>query len=211
MKKILLLGDSIRIHYGKYVKMALEGEAEVFYPEINCRFASFLYRNLYIWQNELGLDDSVDAVHWNAGLWDVLVMPDGETFTPPEVYRYYLDRICRTLRAMYPKAEIIFATSTSVVEAGYNFYKRFNRDIREYNAIAMDVAASHCFRINDLYGLTENIPSEYRSDMTHFNTAGGAALLTGRVVSALEEALDIRGREVDFESFFAKETNIVGI
>ena len=38
MKKIILLGDSIRMGYDKYTKMALEGVAEVFSPEENCRF-----------------------------------------------------------------------------------------------------------------------------------------------------------------------------
>ena len=32
MKKIVLIGDSIRMGYDKYVKMALEGVAEVYYP-----------------------------------------------------------------------------------------------------------------------------------------------------------------------------------
>lgn len=109
MKKVLLLGDSIRIHYGRYVKMALEDVAEVVFPEDNCRFAAYLLRYLHMIHDRLGLDENLDAVHWNAGLWDLLIMPDGESLTPPEVYRYYLDRICRNLRTMYPKAEIIFA------------------------------------------------------------------------------------------------------
>ena len=39
MKKILLLGDSIRIGYGKYVSMAFEGQAQVYAPTDNCRFS----------------------------------------------------------------------------------------------------------------------------------------------------------------------------
>ena len=211
MKKILLLGDSIRIHYGPYVKMALEGEAEVFYPEENSRFTSYLLRHLYKWRTELGLDESLDAVHWNAGLWDLLIMPDGESLTPPEVYRYYLERISRAMREIFPQAEIIFATSTAVIEEGQEFYKRYNWQIREYNAIAREVAQAHGFKINDLYALTENTPPEYRSDITHFNTAGGAKMLTEQVVRTLEKALGIRGRELDFDRLFTKETNIIGV
>lgn len=211
MKKILLLGDSIRIHYGKYVKQALEGVAEVYYPEDNSRFAEYLLRYLYAWQTELGLDENLDAVHWNAGLWDALVMPDGMPLTPPDYYRYYLNRISQTLRALYPRADIIFATSTAVIENEKGDYKRYNRQIRQYNDIGREVALTHGFRINDLYDLTENVPLDFRSDITHFNTPNGAKLLTEQVVSVLEDTLDIRGKELDFNQFFSKETHIVGI
>ena len=39
MKKVLLLGDSIRMGYDKYVTEQLAGEAEVLFPSENCRFA----------------------------------------------------------------------------------------------------------------------------------------------------------------------------
>ena len=211
MKKVLLLGDSIRIHYGRYVKMALEDVAEVVFPEDNCRFAAYLLRYLHLIHDRLGLDENLDAVHWNAGLWDLLIMPDGESLTPPEVYRYYLDRICRNLRTMYPKAEIIFATSTAVIEERQSVYKRYNSQIREYNAIGAEVARSYGFHIHDLYGITENVPEDCHSDITHFNTPAGAKLLTDQVVKTLETALDIRAKELDFDMLFRKETNITGI
>lgn len=44
MKKIVLLGDSIRMGYDKYVRKSLEGSAEVFYPAENCRFTFYLLR-----------------------------------------------------------------------------------------------------------------------------------------------------------------------
>ncbi len=39
MKKVLLIGDSIRMGYDKYVKDALNEVAEVYYPTENCRFS----------------------------------------------------------------------------------------------------------------------------------------------------------------------------
>ena len=42
MKKIVLIGDSIRMGYDKYVKDALSGVAEVYYPEENCKFAEYV-------------------------------------------------------------------------------------------------------------------------------------------------------------------------
>ena len=38
MKKIALLGDSIRLGYEKYVKDSLEGVAEVYSPKDNCKY-----------------------------------------------------------------------------------------------------------------------------------------------------------------------------
>ena len=40
MKKILLIGDSISAWYKKLVRVAFEGQAEVYFPAENCRFAS---------------------------------------------------------------------------------------------------------------------------------------------------------------------------
>ena len=71
---MLLLGNSIRRGYDKYVKEALKDCCEVYYPLENCRFIQYMLRNLHEWKNELGLDDDVDVIHWNAGLWDTLVL-----------------------------------------------------------------------------------------------------------------------------------------
>ena len=83
MKKVLLIGDSIRQGYDKYVKKALADSCEVYYPNENCRFAQFVLRHLSDWKREFNLGDDVDAVHWNTGLWDTLVQYDDGCLTPP--------------------------------------------------------------------------------------------------------------------------------
>ena len=67
MKRVLLIGDSIRMGYDQYVKLALEGSAEVWYPEENCRFTQYVLRYLHEWVEKSG--GEVDCLHWNAGLW----------------------------------------------------------------------------------------------------------------------------------------------
>ena len=52
MKKVLLLGDSIRMGYCKYVKMAFDGSAEIVYPEDCCRFSAYTLRYLGTWKAE---------------------------------------------------------------------------------------------------------------------------------------------------------------
>ena len=72
MKKVVLLGDSIRMGYGSYVKKAFElaGTAQVFFPGENCRFSGYVLRNVGPWKAEMACGSDVDLVHWNAGLWD---------------------------------------------------------------------------------------------------------------------------------------------
>ena len=102
MKKVLLIGDSIRQGYDKYVKQALSDSCEVYFPKDNCRFAQFVLRHLSDWKRVLDLGDDVDAVHWNAGLWDTLVQYEDGCLTPPEVYEAFIDRICRRIRVLFP-------------------------------------------------------------------------------------------------------------
>ena len=86
MKKIVLLGDSIRMGYDKYVKMALDGVAEVYYPKDNCRFTQYVLRYIHAWVEESGFGEDTDLVHWNVGLWDVAQVLGDEPITPIEVY-----------------------------------------------------------------------------------------------------------------------------
>ena len=212
MKKVVLLGDSIRQGYEKYVKLAFEGRVQIYSPQDCCRFSSYLLRCLTQWKVEMDCGNDVDLVHWNAGLWDCLLMPDGERHTDIEVYGKYLQRIHTVLKRIFPDAKQVFATSTAVLEERYvGYYKRFNRDIEAYNAMAVKVLEPLGVQINDLHKLTKSIPEEYYSDMTHFNTKEGARLLANRVIAQIEDALDVKVQPVDYDKLFAKQTEIVGL
>lgn len=143
MKKIVLLGDSIRAGYDKYVKLAFEDEAEVYYPNDNCRFAAYIMRHLVDWKSEMNCGDDVDLVHWNAGLWDDLVMLDGRNHTSVEVYKDYIDRVCNLIHILFPNAKMIFATSTPVQEELFTTCKRYNNDTERYNEEAVKIIKQH--------------------------------------------------------------------
>lgn len=87
MKNIFLIGDSIRFGatnspgYGIYVKEKLDGIANVYAPNENCRFAQYTLRQLHDWVQKLD-GESIDVVHWNNGLWDVLRVDGDEPLTP---------------------------------------------------------------------------------------------------------------------------------
>ena len=213
MKKIILIGDSIRQGYDKYVKEALKGIADVSYPGENCRFSTYILRNLIIWKRELEWGDDVDLVHWNAGLWDCLVMIDGEKLVPLEVYKENIDRICRQIKMLFPKAKMIFATSTPCIERLFadKDCKRKNFDTEIYNAAACEIVKKHGGEINDLYALLNEVPESYHSDLTHFYTKEATELITGRVLSVIENALDIKANVLDYDKYFSVEGKPVGI
>ena len=191
MKKILLIGDSIRQGYDKYVKAALKDSFEVVYPSENCMFAQYIYRSLHNWKEALNLGDEVELIHWNAGLWDTLELigeegSDGE-LTPPEIYAFYIERICKRIKFLFPKARVIFATSTPVQEELFNktVAIRRNETTRRYNEIAVKIAKSYGFFIDDLYSVVENAPKTYYSDLTHLYTPEGTCLLTNAVIKSI--------------------------
>ena len=192
MKKLILLGDSIRIGYAAYVREKLAGAAEVLFPEENCRFAQYLYRYLSDWQQEGGWGSDADVVHWNAGLWDVIHLGDDLPVTIPEQYAVTIGQIARRIRALFPGAVSVFAASTPIVEAGYGpcFYRR-NAEIERYNAAAMEVVTREGALFDDLYAVMKDAPESARSDMTHFNTPDGTERIGNAVLRCVCPLLNI--------------------
>ena len=202
MKKIVLLGDSIRMGYDKYVKEALEGVAEVYYPPENCRFSQFTLRGLPDWKRKGEWPSDIDLVHWNAGLWDIAEPYGEEPFSSLEHYTEMIARIDKRIRTLFPSAKVVFATSTAVREAEYKgVFRRYNATIEKYNAAALSTLSQTDTVINDLYAHTKNIPLEYCSDKTHFNTPEGAAYMGGKVLAVICEILGIAATEINVENF----------
>ena len=211
MKKIFLIGDSIRKGYDKYVKLAFDGVAQVYYPEENCRFTTYIIRNIFDWKENLGCGDDVDLVHWNVGSWDDLRMEDGEVLIDLAEYKRNIDRICKLLMSAFPKAQFIFATSTPVQEELFGAKKRFNKDTESYNAAACEIVKGYGMEINDLYGLMSSLPVSYHSDLAHYYTKEGTRAITGAVVNKIEKSLDIKATVLDYDALFGTQTDILGI
>lgn len=211
MKKILLIGDSIRKGYDKYVKYALKDTCDVYFPKDNCRFAANVLRHLHDWKSELELDN-VDVVHFNAGLWDTLELFGDGPFTPIEFYAYYIDKICNRIKLLFPGAKVIFATSTPVLEHRFNRERFFrsNAVTRKYNEVAVEIVKKHGFFVNDLYSVAEKLPEECYSDMTHLYTPDGTYALTNAVLKAVSEALDLEYKEFKLENY-TEVQDIIGM
>ncbi|HBF86343.1 MAG TPA: hypothetical protein DDW54_01540 [Clostridiales bacterium] len=212
MKKVLLIGDSIRKGYDTFVKLSFKDKADVFFPSDNCRFAGYVFRNLIEWKNNLCCGNDVDVVHWNAGLWDCLIMFDEKPFTPLDLYIDYVDRACKLMKKIFPKAKMIFATSTPVREKLYvGDYKRFNSDIELYNEKAIEVIKKNGGEINDLYNTVKNCPVDFYSDMTHLYTEEGTRLVTDKVISVLEKALGVKANKLNYKELFSEQQDVTGL
>ncbi len=166
MKKIALLGDSIRLlGYGQKVAEMLSPECEVWQPDDNCRFAAYTLRGLFEWKENL---EGCDVIHWNNGLWDICELFDDGPFTSPEAYVETMKRIARILRKYSKK--VIFATITPVTDA--NKYNR-NEVIKQYNELIVPELEKMGVIINDLHKTVwadlDNLMSE---DTLHLSEEG---------------------------------------
>lgn len=202
MKKIVLIGDSIRMGYDKYVKEALSSVAEVYYPAENCRFSVNVLRFIHEWQSNGGWGDDVDLVHWNAGLWDALELFGDEPLNPISAYAQIVPRIHKRIRMLFPKAKIVFATSTPVLEDKcHENFRRHNSTIKAYNKAAIDALDGTDTVINDLYGICASAPESYHSDSVHYYTDEGTKLIGDKVLSVICGELGISASEVNVENF----------
>src|SRR5690606_12774045 len=96
MKKVSLLGDSIRLSYQAHVRERLADSAEVWAPEGNCMHSIHHLLNLG-WY----LTQPADVIHFNFGLWDCrrLARDRSENIVPVEIFARNLDHIITTVRA----------------------------------------------------------------------------------------------------------------
>ena len=166
MKKIVLIGDSIRmIGYGNPVAERLSDEFEVWQPDDNCRFAKYTLRGLWDWQDGIR---GADIIHWNNGLWDVCsLFGDGE-FTPVEEY---VEIMLRLARLFLQRAKtVIFATTTPVrPENPHNK----NETIEAYNKALIPKLLELGIVINDLYTpLSLDVYKYISDDLIHLSEEG---------------------------------------
>lgn len=108
MKRVVLLGDSIRlIGYGTKVPELLGDGYEVWQPEDNGRFAQYTLRMLFDFRKQI---EGADVIHWNNGHWDLCELFGDGSFTPLPMYVETMVRVARLLK-QYGK-KVIFATTT---------------------------------------------------------------------------------------------------
>ena len=178
MKRVDLIGDSIRVGYDSRVRNLLEDEAQLYWPNDNARFVAYTLRYVNSWAHEDCDPEKIDIVHWNNGLWDILHLLGEDAQTPIDEYRTGLTRIARRMKKVFPNAKIIFALTTSVIEErmGSQAFRR-NAEIEAYNAVAREVMAQEGVLVNDLYTVAKEMSDDWHhQDGTHFTEEGYQAL-----------------------------------
>lgn len=181
MKKVLLLGDSIRLNYMPMVCRVLDGRADVSGPADNCRFAKYTLFYIPEWLSTFG---KPDIIHWNNGLWDVSHSGRDGNLSPMAHYVSDIMRVFAELKKT--GAKIIFATSTPVKEGNPTFD---NQSIRAYNAAVVPLLRDQGVEINDLHAfVTPNAGEFICDDLTHLSKEGIKAV-GGRVAGVIEKYL----------------------
>ena len=166
-KRILLLGDSIRLGYQPEVVKALADDCEVWGPEDNCRFAKYTLNELDRIFTACGR--TPDLIHWNNGLWDsAIVCAEDGMFTPPDEYEHDMRLVLRELRKRCPT--VIFASTTPVKPGSRNQKLEY---IQALNSRIIPVMNQEGVPVNDLYMLVSgDIDQIIGDDKIHLSEYG---------------------------------------
>jgi len=193
MKKVTLIGDSIRLGYEGAVRTELEGCAEVWAPEGN-GMHSVNHLFFLSWY----LEQPADLIHFNFGGWDCrrLGASRSDNAVPLEQFARNLDFILSTVRAN-TRAILIWATITPVIEARYNGRqsrpfdpRRVASDHERYNETALPILEKHGVALNDLHAFVTREGAEklIDADGIHY-TAEGYRLLGKKVADEIKKLL----------------------
>ena len=171
--KVLLIGDSIRQGYCSTVREELSDIADVRFPTDNCRFTQYTYVSLANWRWLFEKPEEVDVVLWNNGHWDAAHW-DGsdESLNPPAVYAEMTRRIEARLDQYFPKAKLVFATTTPMNPNGsQGVNPRTSDEIALYNKAALGVLSPDTV-IADLNAFCAGFGEEMYSDYCHLTAEG---------------------------------------
>ena len=180
MKKIILLGDSIRLSYQNRVTELLGSDYTIWGPDDNSRFASYTLRMLFDYKAQL---EGADVIHFNCGLWDMCDLFGDGPFTPLEVYVEQMVRIAKILKTYAPGGAVIFATTTppSPKMWGHDLDR-----VRAYNAAAMAALEPLGILFDDLFTpVAEDIDRMISEDFLHASPYG-VEILANRVADCIK-------------------------
>lgn len=169
-KTVLIIGDSISLGYGPYVRAGLPNW-DVQHAPCNSYGTLNQKENIRHW---LTARPSWDAITFNAGMWDVW-HGSGNFYTSPAEYEANLTWLAREIKAN--TAHPLFILSTDVPA---NTPYRTNAEIEARNTIALQVMQQEGIPVCDLYSVSTAIDSLHinalAADNVHWTPAGSEAL-----------------------------------
>ena len=186
-RRVLLLGDSLRIAYQPEVDRLLREEGiEVVGPAASTGDSVTLADGIDEWLDRF----SPDAVHFNAGLEDVrFVHAEGRNAVSIGDYGRSLTRVVDACKSRLG-GDVIFALTTPVndeVQCGGPgaAFDRCNRDIEEYNIAAQELMLAENVLINHLDRVIIQRDDEFLAKDGASLTPAGVSAAAGAVADAI--------------------------
>jgi hypothetical protein len=208
LPKVFLYGDSISIGYTEYARASLDGLADVYrlhanggsskgFIELMEKFRTTMFKP----HLKQGWDFEWDVIHFNVGLHDLkyvlngkLDKENGTQVSSLRTYEHNLRSIIEYLKTTYPKAKLIFATTTPVPEGEPG---RIAGDAKRYNKRALRVMRDYKdIQINDLYKFSLPVIKAHAAGPgnVHFD-AEGSRLQGIEVARIIGEAIGVKPGE----------------
>lgn len=170
LPRVLIIGDSISMGYTKPVQTLLADVADVQrIPENGGPTINGLAH-----MDQWLATGKWDVIHFNFGLHDLKIMPDGKHQVEVEQYAANLKIIVQRLQGT--SAKLIWATTTPV-PAGKLTPPRIPGDVAIYNAAALPVMEANHVAIDDLYAFAlPRLAEIQQPENVHYIEAGYEAL-----------------------------------
>ena len=198
MKSVHIIGDSISIHYGPYLKKYIQNrliysrkegsEENLDLPEgANAGDSSMVLEYLNKCKSE---NLRWDIVVINCGLHDIKKI-NGVYQINIDNYQQNLQTIFDILKELFKK--IVWVSTTPVIDEIHNSrkkeFQRYNEDVVRYNKVADRIAEVNNAYIVDLYSFCKTLGnSEIYQDHVHFITEVQklqAAFIAGYLLSLI--------------------------
>jgi lysophospholipase L1-like esterase len=183
LPRVLIIGDSVSMGYTVPTRKLLAGRVNLHRIPANAGGTSLGLSKLDAW---LGAG-KWDVIHFNFGLHDAKLPPEGVRHAPPEQYESNLRQFVGRLKKT--GAQLIWASTTPVPNGGILAPNRRFGSIDQYNGIAERVMQENGIPINDLNGAVKSRLNEIQKpNDVHFTDEGSrvlAKLVADAIVSAL--------------------------
>ena len=166
LPRVLLIGDSISMGYTLPVRKELLGKANVQRIPTNGGPTKNGVANLTKWLGE----GKWEVIHFNWGIHDLKIMPDGKRQVEPAEYEANLRALVKQMKTT--GAKLIWATTTPIPEGELVPDRKFGQ-VAEYNAIALRVMSENGVTIDDLNAcITPEIARLQNPHDVHYGPAG---------------------------------------
>jgi lysophospholipase L1-like esterase len=190
--KVLMLGDSITMHYTPFVIEILKGQADVYRCKENSNWSGRLLKELLT-----GILDAEgckwDVVWFNVGNWDITPatarfirknpdwgFKDGEAKTSLADYEKNLGELIRRIRTHSPEAKLVFCTTTYIPQVGADA-------VEQYNQAATRAMKKQNVPVFDLYSVTKpHVDLLLYKNNTHFSKVANQKILAPYIARALK-------------------------